>query len=384
MTERARVVYGITAGVSADKLLRGQLAWLREQGWEVHLAVNPDDSASRAAAREGVTLEPTPMSREISLAQDLRSLGAWLRLLRRLRPSAVNVSTPKAGLLGGIAAVITGVPRRVYVLRGLRVEGSSGPMARLLWAMEAITMACATDVVVVSESLGAEARRRRLLRGRAWLVGQGSSNGVLAAQVMDRVKAANPAALRSELGTASTDIVVGYVGRIVRDKGVGVLLEAIAGIPPETPLKVLLIGSVNDPELQDELDSLGSRIVHIDWTDDVWSYYSVMDVLCLPTRREGYPNVILEAASAEVPAITTTATGAVDSVLDGKTGLLVPVDDPDALRSALRRLVEDPELRTGMGRAARERVEREYDPTTIWSGIQSILRGTPAPNVRAL
>lgn len=380
-----RVVYGITAGVSADKLLRGHLAAMREDGWDVHLAVDPDDRARAAAARERVWLEPLPMAREISLRDDLASLRAWLALLRKLRPSVTNVSTPKAGLLGGIAAWVTRVPRRVYVVRGLRLEGARGLLGRILWVMERISVACATDVVVVSRSLGDEARRRRLLGKKpTWIVGGGSSNGVDTDAVAQRAASCDRVAERRRLGFAETDAVIGYVGRITADKGLDTLLDAAALLPDATRVRLLLIGSLDEEPLGRRIAQLGERVVHVDWTDDVWSYYGVMDALCLPTRREGFPNVVLEASAAALPVITTRATGAVDSVIDGETGLLVDVDDVPDLARALTRLADDPNSRRRFGHAAQARVRSEFDPTSIWAGVASVMRGKPAPHVHRL
>ena len=380
---RGRVVYGITAGVSAATLLRGQLAWLRHQGWQVTLAVDPDERALAAAEREGVALAALPMRREIAPLADLRALLSWVRLLRRGRPEAVNVSTPKAGLLGGVAAALLRIPRRVYVLRGLRVEGSRGPRAALLWLAERLSIAAATDVVVVSASLAAEARRRGLLPHRgAWLVGEGSSNGVQAATIARRCAAVDAAALRARLGLRPDDVVVGYVGRLTADKGLATLLDAVDPLP--AAVRLLLIGSLEEAPLRAAIAEAGDRCVHVGWTDDVWSFYAVMDVLALPTRREGFPNVVLEAAAAGVPTVTTTATGAVDSVVPGRTGLIVPVDDAAALGAALLDLAASPSRRREFGEAARLRAEGDYAPETIWRGIDSILRGEPNDAVTRL
>lgn len=377
-TRPNRVVYGITAGVSANKLLRGQLAWMRESGWEVHLAVDPDPQALAAARREGIVLEPLEMSREVSLIEDIHALFSWVALLYRLRPVAVNVSTPKAGLLGGVAAALLRVPRRLYVIRGLRMEGSSGLFAKVLWAMERIAIAVATDVVVVSRSLALETQRRRLVgAGDSWLVGEGSSNGVPADLIASRVSQSDAISLRQQLAFAPEDVVVGYVGRITEDKGVETLVSALEGLPEENPLRLLIVGSVEGETLGRRINALGRRAVCIGWTDDVWSYYASMDILCLPTKREGFPNVVLEAAAAGVPTITTRATGAVDSIIDGVTGLLVDVGDFAGLASAIERLAESPIDRRTMGATARRRVSEMFRPEVIWSGIDSIMRGEP-------
>lgn len=380
-----RVVYGVTIGASALTLLRGQLAWLRQRGWDVHLVTTDDEQASRAATREGVELHPLLMHRGISLGADLAAVRGWVRLLRRLKPAAVNVGTPKAALTGGLAAWLCRVPRRVYVVRGLRLEGTSGFLHVILWLMEWLTLRLATDVVVVSASLGTELQRRWLLAPKAaWLIGEGSSNGVHHELVSNRVAATDRVSLRTELGIAPQDFVIGYVGRLSADKGVEVLVDAVRRLGENSPVRLLLVGSDESGQSDEWLATLGSRGVHVGWTDDVWAYYAAMDALCLPTRREGFPNVVLEAGAAGLPTVTTRATGAVDSVVPGKTGELVAVDDCAGLSRAIEELANDPEQARQMGLAARQHVINHYDPECIWLGLESVLQGQPLPHVRRI
>lgn len=120
------LVYGVTVTTTAAVLLRGQLGWMREHGWDVHVVASPSPEHDKIAEREGVTCHALPMNRSISVVDDLKALVAWIRLLRRLRPGVINVSTPKAGLLGAVAGWLLRVPRRVYLVRGLRLESEQG------------------------------------------------------------------------------------------------------------------------------------------------------------------------------------------------------------------------------------------------------------------
>jgi len=315
------------------------------------------------------------------MTSDLRAFVQWLKVLRKLRPEAVNVGTPKAGLLGGMAAAITRVPRRIYVIRGLRIEGTRGLLCALLWLTECLTIACATDVVVVSASVARRAHELRLLRrGQSWLIGDGSSNGVRADGITHRVAEADSSLLRKELGLTDSDFVVGYVGRVAEDKGIDTLLSAFALSAPDT--KLLLVGPLEDEYLQTVMNGLGSRCVHVGLTDDAWRYYSVIDLFCLPTRREGFPNVVLEAAAAGIPTVTTRATGAIDSVVDGVTGFLIDVDDVNALAGVLTHASAHRHQLREMGAAARKRCLESFSPERIWRGLESILRGQPSADVR--
>jgi glycosyltransferase involved in cell wall biosynthesis len=369
----SRVLYGITVPESAATLLRGQLTWFREQGWDVHLATSPGSLLDVVAEREKIVVHPLPMERETSPLRDLVALVRWIVLLVRLRPDVLNVGTPKAGLLGTIAGWLTRVPRRVYVMRGLRLEETSGLQRRILWLAERLTILLATDVVCVSHSLRDEARALGLLpRNHAVVIGHGSSNGVNPDRW--RFEDADPVATRAGWGVRPDELVVGFVGRIAFAKGVQDLLGALGELDG-LPVRGLLVGPVEDEALRSAIAALGDRVVSRDgWTSDLDHVYAGIDVLCLPTRKEGFPNVVLEAALAGVPAITTTATGSRDSVVPGVTGWLVEPGDVRQLADAIRTCAEDREGVRAAGRAARERALRDFRPAGIWSGLESVYR----------
>jgi len=174
--------------------------------------------------------------------------------------------------------------------------------------------------------------------------------------------------------------VVGFIGRVSRDKGVGTLVQAVSSSEIRSNVKLLLIGGVEDARLAEDVRVLGQRVTIVEWTDDVWGYLAAIDVLCLPSLREGFPNVVLEAASAGKPSITTRATGAIDSVVDGVTGLLVDVEDDRALTRAINRLAVDSGLVESLGRAAREWAAAEFQPESIWNGMQTILKASGPAN----
>lgn len=360
-------------------LLRGQLGWFRERGWEVHLVISPGELPGAVAASEGVQLHPLPMERGTSVLSDLVALWRWTRLLLRLRPDAVNIATPKAGLLGSLAAWATRVPVRVYEMWGLRLEGARTPaQAAVLWAVERLTVLLATDVVCVSDSLRAEAARRRLFgrKDRPVVLAHGSSNGVDPGRWDPGFAAVDRAAVRTGWGVAPEDLVVGFVGRICFDKGVQDLLEAFASMA-HLPVRLVLVGPVEDDALGERITALGDRVIRLGMTQDLCPVYVGIDLLCLPTRREGLPNVVLEAALAEVPSITTTATGARDSVVDGETGWLVDPGDVAELAAVLRACATDPAVVRSRGIAARKRALSDFRPEGVYSDLEQVyLHGT--------
>jgi len=372
-----RLVYIVTAPTSANVLLRGQLRYFSETGYDVDVICAPGDELRELESREAVTVWPVPIHREIAPLSDLVSVIRIRRVLRCLRPDIVNVGTPKAGLLGGIAAWSLRIPARVYILRGLRLETTTGVKRFILTVAERIACACAHTVICVSPSMSDSVLTHHLVSSdKTRVIGEGSSNGVDAGRISNSTAIEQAVELREKLGLDDSP-VVGFVGRMTRDKGMVDLIEAIGILQNKLEaMKVLLVGDYEsgDPLPQETRDSIDkdTNIVRTGFVNDIAPYYHIMDVLCLPTHREGFPNAPLEAACASVPTVTTDATGSRDAVIDGTTGLVVPVADPVALANAIHQLLTQPAKAATMGRAARERVEKRFSPTTIWSGLAAI------------
>ena len=200
--------------------------------------------------------------------------------------------------------------------------------------------------------------------------------------------------LRRKLGIPEDAPVVGFVGRFTRDKGIPELLEAFSSLRTHFPeLRLLLVGDVEEgdppPPQVFEVINRDPNIICPGFVSNPVLYYHVIDVLVLPTHREGFPNAVLEAQASGKPAVVTDATGAVDSVVDGVTGFIVPVGDVIALADALARLLDSPALVEEMGENARKRMATEFKPERIWSSLlaeyQSLLqaRGLRPPTVSA-
>ena len=202
--------------------LTGRLRALREAGFRVTLVSSPGELAERIAEREGVEAIALSMQREIRPIADFVSLMRLWWLLLRLRPDVTEFSTPKAGLLGTLAAVFAGVPERVYMLRGLKVEGTTGLKRRVLLLAERVASACAQVVLCNSHSLRMEAIVLGLApAAKLKLIGHGSSNGV----DVERFSP-GPSGVRDQLGLSAKVPVLGFVGRLTCDKGLPELMEA--------------------------------------------------------------------------------------------------------------------------------------------------------------
>ncbi|MEE6388553.1 glycosyltransferase family 4 protein [Microbacterium paraoxydans] len=365
----ARILIGVTADVSVG-LLAGLPQTLAAAGWDVHVVSSPGERLDALSAAPGVTVHPLPMAREIDLRRDVRGLREWMRLIRRIRPDVVFVGTPKAALLGITAARILGVRTRVYHLRGLRLETATGTMRRILTMMERLTIRLSTRTLAVSPSLRDRVLALGLARApRVVVLGRGSSNGVDVERFTPDTRAADVDSLDPQVP------VIGFVGRLNHDKGLEVLADACRLLDEEGVVhQLLIVGGVDGAELTAFAQLRRAPIV-LGAVADTSGYYPLMRALCLPTLREGFPNVVLEASATAVAVVTTDATGAVDSVIPERTGLIVPAGDAAELAVALRRVLEAPDLAARLGAAGRDFVVENFGRAGVQSAVADFLRG---------
>ena len=352
--------------------LRSQLLDLARAGHEVIVVASPDDGADEVARLPGVRFSPVDIARPIAPVRDAAALWRLYRLFRRLRPDIVHSTTPKAGLLCAIAAWLARVPVRLHTFTGQAWAELSGPVR---W------IAQAGDWLIVrlnTRSYADSASQREFLveRGlappdRLSVLGSGSLAGVdLALFDPERLRHDAPAT-RVRLGLSPYARVVTFIGRVTRDKGMVELVHAFTELRQRFPDLVLVVVGPLEPErdpLPDEiLQQLRSdaRIHLIGYDPSPEQYLALATVLCLPSYREGFGNVVIEAAALGIPAVGTLITGLSDAIVDGRTGVLVPAKDSAALTAALATVLENEPLRRGLGEAARLRAIAEFDSRVV-------------------
>ena len=370
------IAYVMTDGMSSRLLARGQFSYLRERGFELVIIANPGIDLKDVERRERVKTLGIPMCREVHLWKDVLSLVKLYLAFRRFRPEIVNAGTPKAGALGMLAAFLARVPIRIYILRGLRLETIRGIKRRVLLSIERITSFCATRVLCVSQSLLELHSSLGLVRhGKSAVLLQGSSNGVdihRYRRAPARIRAGK--AMRRRLGIPDDAPVVGFVGRFTKDKGLPELSEAFDMVLTEFPdARLLMVGEFEegDPLSEKDRERLRSN-PNIVLTGFVWNtavFYHLMDVLAFTSHREGFPNVPLEAQACQVPVVGFRATGTVDAVESGVTGVLVRQGDVARFSENIRMYLREPELRKQHGAAGRRRVALNFRNEMIWEAL---------------
>lgn len=372
MKKSIRIINIVTVSMSTS-FFSGQLAFMRRRGFKVAICSSPGKQLDEISVTEGVEAFDVSMEREIHPLRDLISLWRLYRLMRAYRPTIVNAGTPKAGLLGMLAARMAGVPIRIYLLRGLRIETTSGVKRLVLWISERLASACAHRVVCISESLRQAYVRMGLARAEKTLVlGAGSSNGVdFELFRTDKYTMEKAQRMRSRFGIPAAAPVIGFVGRLTRDKGIVELAKAyekLLAVFPQTWL--LLVGNLENGDAvpEDTVKWLRNhpQVVMSSYTPKPKQFFAMMNILAFPSYREGFGNVSLEAAAMGLPVVGFKVTGVVDAVQNGVTGILTLPGDVESFTAALMKYLGDSQLRRKHGTAGRQRILKHFQQESLW------------------
>lgn len=316
----------------------------------------------------GVRLVPVPIARPIRLAEDARALWALYCHFRAGGFDVVHSVTPKAGLLAMTAARLAGVPHRIHCFTGQVWATRQGLGRRLLKGADQIIAANASHILTDSRSQLVFLENERVLReGQADVLGHGSISGVDVARF--RPDAAVRREVREALGVPQRACLLLFVGRLNRDKGVLDLAQAFTRLARGNGDVWLAMVGPDEGGIGSEFEKLCgatiSRVRRIDYTPTPEHYMAAADAFVLPSYREGFGSVVIEAAACGIPAVASRIYGLVDAVEEGVTGLLQPAGDIDALHDNLARLCSDHELRNRLGLMARARAVRDFSMDTV-------------------
>lgn len=363
------------ADITVEVLLRDQILALEQMGHDVTAVCAPGPRTD-AIRKRGIKLEVLPINRELTPIQDVRTLGALRDFFRERRFDVVHTHTPKAGLLGPIAARWAGVPIVVHTIHGLLFHDRM-PLSRrmLFWFPEKVTASFSHRLLSQSGEDILTATRLLCPPEKIRYLGNGVDVNHFAPDPALRT------ARRAQLGFAEGDFVVGAAGRLVYEKGFGELFDAAEElIARHSNLRLLMVAPV-DPDQQDaippqRLEKLkqSGAATFLPWQDEMRGWYAAMDVFVLPSYREGIPRSCMEAAAMAVPVIATDIRGCREVVRDGQTGLLVPLRSPAALVQAVEQLMENETQRRRFGSAAREHIVSRFNQQQVLERLRAFYR----------
>ena len=333
----------VTVPLVLETWLKGQPKFLSKY-YDVEVITSDASSLERVKNHEQVNIHIVDFTRKVNLLKDMKVLLNLIFFLLKSRPEIVYTLTPKAGLLGMIAAWVTCVPCRVHCVVGLPHLAAQKKKELILRATERVTYWFASNLYCNSLNLKTE-MEGKLTKKPVKVIGHGSVNGVDTSFFYNRMTLREIAMVRKELGIHEEDFVITFVGRIVKDKGVNELIEAFRMLKYPN-VKLLLLGDFEDeldpikPENKAEIrDNL--NITHLGFIQDIRKVLSITSLFVLPSYREGLPNVLIEAGSFGVPLLATNINGCNEVIADGVNGALVKSRDAYGLYKAMDKFISN-------------------------------------------
>ena len=383
--KRGEICVVTTTPLIVNFFLRGILAALASR-YDVTLILNLDESHKPNLQGIDLRVIPVRIERKISLFRDFAALARLVGIFMSHDFRVVHSVAPKAGLLAMIAAWIARVPTRIHTFQGEIWAARGGFTRLLLKSADRIVVRLATHLLVVSRSEQEFLIEQGILApARSRVLASGSISGVDVARF--RADPEARARIRRDFGVTDTDVLFLFLGRIARDKGVLDLASAFAGVATELPhVRLLIVGPDEDGIQQQIRARAGAALAKLRFsgiTDAPEQVLAAADVICLPSYREAFGMVILEAAAMGIPAVASRIYGITDALVEGETGLLHEASNPLDLASQMKKLAENPGLRRALGEAAHARVHREFRSERVIGELLRFYEGAMPDETRA-
>lgn len=381
MSENKKVLNVVSVFFSVPFFFGNQLKYFSKRGYDIHLSCSPTDKLEKYAKEQGIKSKAFLILREFTIFQDIKTVIKLQKYIRTQKFDIVVGHTPKGALLAMLASFFARTPKRIFFRHGLVYETKSGFPKILLVNIERFTSLLATQVVCVSPYLIERSISDELSNPKKLLLlNKGSCNGV------DVLQKFNPSNIvksrleefRAKLNIQKEDYVIGFVGRLVKDKGIPELVDAFVKLQKKhSQIKLLLVGPYEDKdEISKETLQLikdNSNIIttgHID--DDMEYYYSLMNIFILPTHREGLGTSILEASSMEIPVLTTSHTGSRDAIREGVTGSYIELSE-ESIFNTIDAYIVNCNTYATFGIEGRQYILRNFEQELIWKEIETKL-----------
>ena len=369
-----------TVPLSLKVLLKGQLRFMASNGFDVKGVSSEGEELREVHENEGIAVEAITMSRKITPFQDLKSLWEMWNFLRKEKPQIVHTHTPKAGIIGMLAARLAGVPHRLHTVAGLPLMEAIGTKRKILNFVEKLTYSSATRVYPNSKGLYDFILQNNFTQSnKLKIIANGSSNGIDTTFFSpDQVTEIEKVTLREKLNIQPDDFVFVFVGRIVSDKGINELIKAFSELQTvenkPAGIKLLLVGGLeNDldplnPETLAEINQ-NKDIISVGFQQDVRSFFAIADALVFPSYREGFPNVVMQAGAMGLPSIVSDINGCNEIIIEGENGLIIPSKNVEKLKEKMLTLAKDKNLYTKLKGNSRRMIENRYEQSVVWNAL---------------
>lgn len=367
-----------TIPLSLEKLLEGQLTYMNNF-YEVTAVAAEKDRLEKYGRDNGVKTYWVEMTRAITPLKDLQAVGKLYSYFKKEKPLIVHTHTPKAGIVGMLAAKLAGVPIRLHTVAGLPLLETTGFKRKILNLVEKFTYQLATGVYPNSAELKKIIETQGFASGdKLKVLGKGSSNGIDTIYFNpENYSEVFKNDLKASLEIPQNDMVFIFIGRLVSEKGINELVSAFNRLQIQNPeTSLLLVGPV-----EEDLDPLSPETLKIiedhpkifttGYQQDVRPYLAVSHVLAFPSYREGFPNVVMQAGAMGLPSIVTDINGCNEIIQEGVNGVIIPVKDEQKLYEAMLKMIENPVLRNQMAAISRKEISENYERTGFWKLLKN-------------
>lgn len=377
MQRNKKLIRITTVPMALRYLLPGQMHFMAASGFDV-LMISADGKELRdVIEHEKCRHIIVPMTRKITPLQDLACLFKLIRIFRKEKPAVVHTHTPKAGLLGMLAAKLTGVPTRIHTVAGLPLMVETGFKYQLLKFIEKLTYATANHVWPNSNSLMKFIVDHKLCKtSKLRIIAKGSTNGININRFNKATLNENMLeATKQTIGFLNNKIYLLCIGRLVKDKGIIELVHVFTQLQKSNDtIRLLLVGEYEfglDPLPAATLQEIENNpsIIHINWTNQVEYYMQLANLFVFPSHREGFPNVLLQAGAMKLPIICSKITGNIDIVTDHETGLIFDKGNEQQMFEILQYALANPQQMQNMAKQLQEDITKNYRQENIWQNL---------------
>jgi glycosyltransferase involved in cell wall biosynthesis len=366
-----------TVPMALRYLLPGQMNFMQHNGFDVVMISADGPELNDVIQNEQCRHIIVPMTRKITPLQDLRCLLRLIKIFRKEKPAIVHSHTPKAGLLGMLAAKFSGVKVRVHTVAGMPLMVEKGFKLRLLKFIEKLTYRAATNVWPNSSSIYNYILDNKFtVAKKLTIIGKGSTNGINIGRFNAATLNQNSISeIKNNIQYTNTNTYLLCIGRLVADKGIVELVNVFVLLQKKYPaLKLVLVG-----DYEEELDPLpattkaqiesNENIIHIKWTQQVEYFMHIASYFVFPSHREGFPNVLLQAGAMQLPIICSRIAGNVDIVADKQTGLIFETSNEVQMQQQIEYAIENPEAMQIMASALVQIIQKDYRRENMWQNI---------------
>ena len=374
---KEKILHVITVSFVIKHFFGRQFDYLGEKGTkEYHLACSPSEEFYKLSKELSYIPFGVEVTRDVNPIKDLIAIIKIYRYIKKNQIKKVVGHTPKGGMVAMISSFLANVPERIYFRHGIIYETSTGIKRVVLKSIDQLTGFLATKVVCVSHSVREISERDSLNDPKKNLIlGLGTCNGI-DTQIKFNPKNYNKEEVKFNMETYGVNIdtkIIGYVGRLVKDKGINELIKAWEIIQKKfNNSKLILVGPIEDKDSisQYSKDRIAEdpSIIFTDFVTDACAYFSLMDVFILPTYREGFPTVALEASSMEIPVLITQATGCKEAIKENETGMFI-THDPIDIANKIEFYLQNATIAKLHGAQGRVFVVENFEQTKIWDSI---------------